>query len=130
MSLILHYNFENSNPNLLTPSQSIWNYTSDEYGFASVSLGAGFLKNNTTYTLTICGRTNYEANKNSYLRTYVYDAAWSYQSWSVAIESQTDSITTLTFTTGSNATSYNYLISSYHFPSGSAAKSIKSTSFS
>jgi hypothetical protein len=127
MSLILHYNFENSNPNLLTKSQSIWNYTSDAYGFASFSLGTGFLKNNTTYTLTICGRTNYEANKNSYLRTYVYDAAWSYQTWSVAIESQTDSITTLTFTTGSSATSYNYCIASYHFPSGSAGQGNTST---
>lgn len=127
MSLLMHYKFAPANVNLLTPAQSLMNQTNDAYGFASFSLGTGFLKNNTTYTLTICGYTSQVANADSYLRVYVYDAGWSYQTWSVPIYSQKECLTTLTFTTGANAQSYNYCISAYHFPSGSAGQGNTST---
>lgn len=126
MGLLLQYDFGGGKPNILSPSQSIKNETSDAYGFASVNL-AGLLKNNTTYTLTIYGYTSQVANADSYLRTYVYDSGWSYQTWSVPIYNQRPGLTTLTFTTGSNATSYTYHISSYHFPSGSAGQGNCST---
>ena len=71
MSLLLHYTFGNAKPNLINGVQNV---TSDAYGFASMGLGTGFLKNNTTYTLTICGYTSQIANTDSYLRVYVYDA--------------------------------------------------------
>jgi len=123
--LVLQYGFGNAKPNLL--SNGYQNVTSDAYGFASIGLGTGFLKNNTTYTLTICGYTSQVANKDSYLRVYVYDAGWSYQTWQLPIYSEKESLHTITFTTGSNAQNYNYVITAYHFPSGSAGQGNTST---
>jgi hypothetical protein len=104
----------------LLSTSSIQKATSDVYGFASIGLGTGFIKNNTQYTLSVCGRSNYEKSTDYYLRTYIYDAGWSYQTASFPNYNTTNSVETYTFTSGSNAESYNYVITSYNFPSGGA----------
>ena len=101
----------------LVPNSKI-NQTSNGYGFGSRTVIGG-LKNNTTYTFTVNGRTNPNGNtEGKYLRCYIYESKWNYGSWSFVIKETVDTTKSLTFTTGSEIEGKDVTISFYYYPSG------------
>lgn len=91
--------------------------TSNAYGFGSKKIVNG-LKNNTTYTMTVNGRSNPNGNtEGKYLMCYIYEKSWNYGQWYFPIAETTDTTRSLTFTTGNNIAGKNVLVEFYWYPS-------------
>lgn len=89
--------------------------TSNAYGFSSRKVIGG-LKNNTTYTFTVNGRSNPNGNtEGKHLKCYIYAKDWSSQ-WSFNISETVDTTRSLTFTTGNGIEGKNVIVEFYWFP--------------
>lgn len=92
--------------------------TSNAYGFGVRQIIGG-LKNNTTYTMTVNGRSNPNGNTDGKsLMCYIYEESWTYGAWQFGIGETTDTTRSLTIPTGNNIEGKNVYVAFYWYPSG------------
>lgn len=92
--------------------------TSNVYGFGVRQIIGG-LKNNTTYTMTVNGRSNPNGNTDGkFLMCYIYEESWTYGAWQFGIGETTDTTRSLTIPTGNNIEGKNVYVAFYWYPNG------------
>ena len=102
----------------LIGDSNLGGFTSNAYGFG-VRKVIGGLKNNTTYTFSVNGRSNPNGNtEGKSLMCYIYEKSWNHGSWQLGIGETTDTTRSFTFTTGNTIEGKNVEVAFYWYPSG------------
>ena len=102
----------------LVSNSNLGGLTSNAYGFGGRKVIGG-LKNNTTYTFSVNGRSNPNGNtEGKSLMCYIYEKNWNHGSWQFGIGETTDTTRSFTFTTGNTIEGKDVEVAFYWYPSG------------